>query len=231
MATSIYLSNPVVTVNGVSLTDQCTAASFLQRYDQLEDTAFGTGSRTYTSGLGNHELTLTLYMSYAATETYATLKDLVGTTTTVIVKPTSAADSATNPGFTLTQTFLAELPVINASLGELSSIHRMGTHRKQESDGRSRDRRFRHGVLGVLHVETVRPTCQGTYLEGMAGGTSRHGNRRCRPDRSKPYGRGSFRRQLAEVLAATGFWPHDIPFDTRDLVTVLRVLNEANKKR
>ncbi len=44
MATSIYLSNPVVTVNGVSLTDQCTAASFLQRYDQLEDTAFGTGS-------------------------------------------------------------------------------------------------------------------------------------------------------------------------------------------
>jgi len=38
------------------------------------------------------------------------------------VKPTSAADSATNPGFTLTQTFLAELPVINASLGELSSI-------------------------------------------------------------------------------------------------------------
>jgi uncharacterized membrane protein len=61
-------------------------------------------------------------MSYAATETYATLKDLVGTTTTVIVKPTSAVDSATNPGFTLTQTFLAELPVINASLGELSSI-------------------------------------------------------------------------------------------------------------
>lgn len=122
MPTSIYLSNPVVTVNSVSLTDQCTAASFLQRYDQLEDTAFGTGSRTYTSGLGNHELTLTLYMSYAATETYATLKDLVGTTTTVIVKPSNAADSATNPGFTLTQTFLAELPVVNASLGELSSI-------------------------------------------------------------------------------------------------------------
>lgn len=122
MATSTYLSNPVVTVNSVSLTDQCTSANLLQRYDQLEDTAFGTGSRTYTSGLGNHELTLTLYMSYAASETYATLKDLVGTTTTVIVKPTSAADGATNPGFTLTQTFLAELPVLNASLGELSTI-------------------------------------------------------------------------------------------------------------
>ena len=109
--------------------------------------------------------------------------------------------------------------------------HGMGTHRKQESYGRTRNRRVRHGVVGFLHVETVRATGKRTVLEGMADRTSRHGNRRGRPDRSKPYGRGSFRRQLAEVLAATGYWPHEIPFDTRDLVTVLRVLNEANKKR
>jgi len=121
MPTSIALSNPVVTVNSVDLTDQTTAAVFTQRYDQLENTAFGTGSRSYTSGLGNHELTLTLYMSYASNETYATLKDLVGTTTTVIVKPAAGSDSATNPGFTLTGTFLAELPVINMTLGELAT--------------------------------------------------------------------------------------------------------------
>jgi hypothetical protein len=121
MPTSIALSNPVVTVNSVDLTDQTTAAVFTQRYDQLENTAFGTGSRSYTSGLGNHELTLTLYMSYASNETYATLKDLVGTTTTVVVKPAAGSDSATNPGFTLTGTFLAELPVINMTLGELAT--------------------------------------------------------------------------------------------------------------
>lgn len=122
MATSIYLSNPVVTVNSVSLQDQCTAASFMQRYDQLEVTAFGDSSRKYQSGLGNHELTLTLYMSYAATETYATLSAIVGAPTTVRVQPTSGADSATNPGFILTDTILVELPVINATLGELSTI-------------------------------------------------------------------------------------------------------------
>lgn len=122
MATSTYLSNPVVTVNSVDLSDQCTAATFTRRFDALESTAFGDTDRKYVSGLGNHELTLTLYMSYAATETYATLSALVGTTTTVIVKPTSGADSATNPGFTLTGTFLAELPVINATMGELSTI-------------------------------------------------------------------------------------------------------------
>ena len=122
MATSTYLSSPVVTVNSVDLSDQCTAATFTQRYDQLESTAFGDSSRKYVSGLGNHELTLTLYMSYASTETYATLSNLVGGTTTVIVKPTTGVDSATNPGFTLTGALLTELPVVNATMGELSTI-------------------------------------------------------------------------------------------------------------
>lgn len=122
MPTSIYLSNPVVTVNSVDLSDQCTAATFTQRYDQLENTAFGDSSRKYTSGLGNHELTLTLYMSYAATETYATLSAITGTTTTVRVQPAAPPDSATNPGFILTGAFLSELPVINATMGELSTI-------------------------------------------------------------------------------------------------------------
>lgn len=122
MATSTYLSNPVVTVNSVDLSDQCTAATFTHRFDQLESTAFGDTARKYTAGLGNHEVTLSLYMSYAATETYATLSSLVGTTTTVRVQPASPPDSATNPGFILTGAFLAELPVINATMGELSTI-------------------------------------------------------------------------------------------------------------
>jgi len=122
MATSTVLANPVVTVNSVDLSDQCTAATFTVRYDALEATAFGDTDRKYVKGLGNHELTLTLFMSYASSETWATLKDLVGTTTTVIVKPTSAADSATNPGFTLTGAYLEELNVINASLGELGTV-------------------------------------------------------------------------------------------------------------
>jgi hypothetical protein len=61
-------------------------------------------------------------MSYDSGDTYATLSTLVGTTTTVRVQPTSAVDSATNPGFILTGAFLAELPVINATMGELSTV-------------------------------------------------------------------------------------------------------------
>jgi hypothetical protein len=120
MATSTILSNPVVTVNSVDLSDQCTSATFTQRYAELTATAFGDVDNKYVKGLGDHEVTLDLYMSYAATETYATLKDLVGTATTVIVKPAVGTDSATNPGFTLTGAFLAELPH-SFALGELST--------------------------------------------------------------------------------------------------------------
>jgi hypothetical protein len=122
MSTTTYLSNPVVTVNSVDLSNQCTAASLVRTVEALENTAFGSTSRSYTGGLQNNELTLTLLMSYAATETYATLKALVGTTTTVRVQPAAPPDSATNPGLVLTGAYLENLPVLNASLGELSTI-------------------------------------------------------------------------------------------------------------
>jgi len=122
MATSQYLSNPVVTINAVALTGFCTAASVIQRFEPLDNTTFGQTDRSYVKGLGDHEATVTLLLTYAAAETYATLAPLVGTTTNIVVKPTNAADSATNPGFTLTGALLAELPVINASLGELQTV-------------------------------------------------------------------------------------------------------------
>ena len=126
MATTTYLSNPDVIIATVNLRDQCTSATLTQTIEALESTAFGDVARFMSPGLQNNELTLTLYMSYAASETYASLAALVGTQVTVIVSPTAPATpgtySATNPGFTLTGTYLESLPVINATMGELSTI-------------------------------------------------------------------------------------------------------------
>ena len=121
MASSTYLSNPVLTINSVDLTDMCTAATLTYLVEALEDTAFGTNSRSYTAGLVNNEVTLTMYASCAATETYATLFNLVGAKTNVTLTPASGAESATNPKFILTGCYLESLPVINASLGTLST--------------------------------------------------------------------------------------------------------------
>jgi hypothetical protein len=122
MATSTYLSNPSVTINSVDLSDQCTSATVTYTAEALEATAFGDTARKYTSGLQNNEVTVTLYQSYAATETEATIYNLVGTTTTLVLKPGSGAVSSTNPSYTLTGAYLESHTPIAASLGELSTV-------------------------------------------------------------------------------------------------------------
>jgi hypothetical protein len=122
MATSVYLSNPSVTINSVDLSDQCTAATITYNVEALENTAFGSTARTYTAGLANNSITVTLYQSYAAAETEISVYSLVGTTTTLVLQPASGAVSATNPSYTLTGAYLESHTPINASLGELSTI-------------------------------------------------------------------------------------------------------------
>lgn len=126
MATVTYLSNPVVTIGaaspGTDITDQCKSAVLTQVVEALESTAFGSNGRRYTAGLQNHTCTLTFLMSYASSETYALLQPLVGTQVYVSVKPASGNDSATNPKFELSETYLESLDVVNASIGELSEV-------------------------------------------------------------------------------------------------------------
>ena len=126
MATSVYLSNPVVTINSVLLTDQCTSAVVNYVYEQLETTSFGDTARKFggaaVTSLQNNSIEVELYQSYAASETEATVFGLVGVTTTLIVAPASGIATATNPIYTLTGCYLESHTPINASLGELSTI-------------------------------------------------------------------------------------------------------------
>jgi hypothetical protein len=100
----------------------CSAATLNHLVEALEDTAFGTTSRSYTAGLANNEVTLTFYASLRSNRN---LRNIVGPRRhkdDVVLSPSSAATSATNPEFTLTDCYLESLPVINASLGELSTF-------------------------------------------------------------------------------------------------------------
>lgn len=126
MATVTYLANPVVTIGttspGTDLTDQCKSAVLTQVVEALESTAFGSNGRRYTAGLQNHTCTLTFLMSYASSETYATLQPLVGQQIYVSVKPASGNESATNPKFELAETYFESLDIVNGSIGELSEV-------------------------------------------------------------------------------------------------------------
>ena len=125
MATSTYLSNPALTINAVNLTDQCTSAVMTQVTQPQNSSAFGSTDSFYVTGMTDHTFECELFLSYAALETWITLSTLVGTQTTVTISPTAAGlatPTATAPKFTLTNCYLAELPLIDATLGELSTV-------------------------------------------------------------------------------------------------------------
>ena len=126
MATSTYLSNPVVLIGASSaattdITDQVSAVTVNYVVEALEDTAIGSTARTNTAGLQNNSVTLTVYASYASAESYAVLSALVGTKCYIKVTPAAGANTATHPGFEITNGFISALPVANMNHGELSS--------------------------------------------------------------------------------------------------------------
>lgn len=129
MATTVYLSNPALTINAVDLTDQATSATLTFAYDQLETTAFGQVARVFgastVTSLQNNTFEVELYQSYAATETEASIYGLVGVTCNITISPTAAGlvtPTATSPKYTLTGCYLASHTPISATLGELSTI-------------------------------------------------------------------------------------------------------------
>lgn len=122
MATATFLAGASCTIASVDLSDQLTNAVLTYTAEALEATSLADTARKYVSGLQNNEVTVTLMQSYAATETEATIYPLVGTTVTIVLKPSSAAVSSTNPSYTLTGAYLASHTPINSSVGELSMV-------------------------------------------------------------------------------------------------------------
>ncbi len=120
MATSTYLSGiTTLTVNAVDVADQCTMLSVTELRETLDQTTLTNSSRRFRGGLYNNEITMTLLQSYVAGETFATISPLVGTTTTIVATVT---DGAVSKVITLANCYLESMPLINANLGELSTV-------------------------------------------------------------------------------------------------------------
>jgi len=121
MATSTVLSTPVVTINSVSLTDNCSSVSPKIKATALAATSFGDTATKFVAGLYDNEVSFDFYWSEAASSVYATIKTLIGTTFNVTWKATSAATSATNVMETLTGCYLEDISPVY-KLGELATI-------------------------------------------------------------------------------------------------------------
>jgi hypothetical protein len=120
---TVYLSNPTVTIGGVDVTQNTSAASLEIGYDSLESTTFGDTGHRFVSGLQMVNVTLTMFMNYGTGEIEATLFDQVGDgTTTLVISPAGAAESASNPEYTISNAMLASFTPIVTTVAELSQV-------------------------------------------------------------------------------------------------------------
>lgn len=118
---AIVLTDVSVTINSVAVSGKATNVVITYEKEAVEITAFGDNSRNFVAGLGNMTCDVTLNQDFAAASVEATIFPLVGTTTTVVFKPTSGAVSATNPSYTITGAYLASHTPLNGAVGELST--------------------------------------------------------------------------------------------------------------
>jgi hypothetical protein len=116
----IVLTDAVVTVNSVVLSEYSNSVTLTYEVDSVETTGMSNTAHQFTGGLQNNSLEVAFMQDFAATKVEATLFPLVGTQTTVKVKPASGNVSATNPEYTLTNCFLASHTPVAGSVGELA---------------------------------------------------------------------------------------------------------------
>jgi hypothetical protein len=117
----IVLTNALVTVNAVDLSDLVASITLNSSVDSVETTGFSsTATRTRVGGLTDNSISLEFHQDYASGEVEATIYPLIGTVTAVTVKPVNDATSATNPLYSM-NCLVAEWTPLNGAVGELAT--------------------------------------------------------------------------------------------------------------
>ena len=112
------LINPQITINGVNLSSWCDQVALEEVYADVDDTGFGSGSKTRIAGLGDHKFTLEIQQDFAGSATEATLYPLVGTVVAISLLPLAQATSSTNPSYSFSALITQWMP-LSGKLGDL----------------------------------------------------------------------------------------------------------------
>ena len=119
---AFVITAPVITINGVDLSDHVDSVEINDETADVKTTNFGSsGNETRTGGLKSGSITINMQQDYAASKVDATIWAARGTAITVTVKSTSASTSATNPLYSGSYLVTQYKPV-SGKVGDLSTL-------------------------------------------------------------------------------------------------------------
>lgn len=111
-----------VSINGsTALNPYLTQVELKASANDVTTTAFGSTWVTRVAGLKEGSLTLNFNQDYAASTVDPTLWPLLGANATVIIRPSSAVVSASNPAYTAI-CVVTDLTPVSGQIGDLSTF-------------------------------------------------------------------------------------------------------------
>ena len=111
-----------VSINGsTALASYLTQVELKTSANDITTTSFGSTWVTRVAGLKEGSLTLNFNQDYAASTVDPTLWPLLGTSATVVIKPTSSAVSSANPAYTAI-CLVTDLTPVSGQIGDLATF-------------------------------------------------------------------------------------------------------------
>lgn len=110
-----------ITLNGTALSPSIHSVTLDVNSNEVETTTFGSTFKTVVGGIISGSAKLDFYQDFAAGSVDAQIWPLINTIGTLVITPTSATVSATNPSYTST-VLINNYQPINASIGDLAGF-------------------------------------------------------------------------------------------------------------
>ena len=115
------LVDPLIEINSVDLSGGVASVTLSTNVADVTTTNFGSsGNVTRVAGLKDSSISLEFHNDWSSSDVSQTISALVGSTTTVVVKPVNDTTTATNPSYTMT-VLVTEWPYLDGAVGDLAT--------------------------------------------------------------------------------------------------------------
>ena len=116
----IVLTNPSITVGGVDLSDHINNITLETKYDIVETKTFGSTAKTRVAGLADNQISIDFMQDFGSSSVEATIYPLLGTTTSIVIKPVAGSTTSTNPQYTVSA-LVADWTPLKGGVGQLAT--------------------------------------------------------------------------------------------------------------
>ena len=116
----LVMTNANVTLGGTDISAYVASVTLSVSVNEVETTSFGVGAVQRVGGLQDNSVTLDMHQDYSAIE--GLVYPLIGSTTSLVIKPNGTAVGTANPSYTTNSVLITEWTPVNGAVGELSTI-------------------------------------------------------------------------------------------------------------